>query len=248
MVQHSKKLITLAIAFSLVALGGSVYAALSTRSLSKMLKNETTFNAKIEKGIEAYIKKQQDAQNKPPEAAAERVEVSVDDDAVRGDANAKVTIIEFSDFECPYCGRNFTQTFPKIDEKYIKTGKAKYVFRDFPLGFHQNAIPAAIAANCVREQGGDEMFWSYHDKLYSNQKSLDAASLKKFAGEVGADEAKFKTCLDSQKFKDEVDKDMKDGQAVGVQGTPAFFVNGRLISGAVPFEVFEKAIEEELAK
>ncbi|MBN1258941.1 DsbA family protein [Candidatus Peregrinibacteria bacterium] len=241
MLQYSKKLHAVAIALSIIALGVAGYAYKCVATYN----DDSFFNSKVEKGIEAYIKKQQDEQNKPPAAAEEPVEVSVDNDALKGDANAPVTIVEFSEYQCPYCKRYVDQTLSQINEKYIKTGKVKYVFRDFPLGFHQNAKPAAMAAECVHEKGGDEAYWKYHDVLFANQSAIDPDSLKKYAKEMGYDIA---ACLDNEKFADEVEADLAEGQKYGVQGTPAFFVNGRLVSGAVPFEVFETAIEEELAK
>jgi len=169
----------------------------------------------------------------------------MDDDAVRGDADAKITIVEFSDFECPYCGKYFRETYSQIKTKYIDTGKVKYVFRDFPLSFHQNAKPASMAAECVKAAGGDKAYWEYHDKLFANQTALSVENLKKFATELGYD---IGECLDSQKYAGEVDKDFQDGQKYGVRGTPAFFINGTLLSGAQPFSAFEAAIEAELAK
>ena len=128
----------------------------------------------------------------------------------------------------------------------VDTGKVKYVFRDFPLNFHANAKPAAMAAECAGELGGDAKYWEYHDKLFNNQSALDDDSLKKYAIDLGLSAATFNNCLDSQKYKSEVEKDFADGQKVGVRGTPAFFINGRFISGAQPYSVFEVMIEEEL--
>jgi protein-disulfide isomerase len=240
----NQKLTITALVLAVVSLAASIYAGIGSYSLKASLLNADSFNTKVEEGINAYVKKQQAAQNAPA-APTKPVDVSVDNDAVEGDANAPVTIVEFSDFQCPYCGRYATQTYPQIKDKYIKTGKVKYVFRDFPLGFHENAKPAAIAAECVREKGGDDAFWKYHDTLYSNQGTLTADNLKKYASDLGYDIA---SCLDSQKYADEVDADMKDGQSYGVRGTPAFFINGTLLSGAQPFSAFETAIEAELSK
>ena len=172
-------------------------------------------------------------------------EVSVDDDDVKGDANAPVTIIEFSDFECPFCGRYIEQTYPEIVENYIETGQVKYVFRDFPLSFHQNAQKAAEAAECAGEQG---MYWEMHDVLFANQETLDVDSLKGYAEELDLDTEEFDECLDSGEMYDEVQADMADGSRYGVQGTPAFFVNGQLLSGAQPYSAFEAAIEAALAQ
>ena len=118
------------------------------------------------------------------------------------------------------------------------------VFRDFPLGFHDNAQISAEAANCA---GAQDKFWEYHDKLFENQRALDKGSLVKYASELQLDGDAFSTCLDSGTYTADVKQDMADGQAAGVTGTPAFFINGRFLNGAVPYEQFAAIIDEELA-
>jgi len=177
-----------------------------------------------------------------------RRSVSVDDDPVKGSSNAKVTIVEFSDFQCPFCARFYSQTLKEIDEQYIKTGKVKLVYRDFPLSFHQYAQKAAEAAECANEQG---KFWEYHDLLFERQEEWSNGGIQKFkeyAQELGLDSAKFNDCLDSGKFAQEVQKDSVDGQAYGVSGTPTFFINGIEVVGAQPFSVFKQIIDNELQK
>ncbi|MDO8563976.1 MAG: DsbA family protein [Nanoarchaeota archaeon] len=177
-------------------------------------------------------------------AAGAKVQVSLDDDAVKGDKNAKVTIVEFSDYQCPYCAKFWSDTLPQIQKEYIDTGKVKLVFRDFPLeSIHPNALPAAMAAECVKEKGGDVAYYKYHDKLFENAQSLTDANLKSWAKSLGYD---ITSCLDSKKYQDEVRKDTQAGSSYGVQGTPAFFVNGKLLSGAQPFSAFKAAIDAEL--
>lgn len=173
------------------------------------------------------------------------IQVSADDDPVKGKKNAPVTIIEFSDFQCPFCGRFFAQALPLIEESYIKTGKVKLVYRDFPLSFHQYAQKAAEAAECADEQG---KFWEYHDKIFENQNALDTSSLKQYAKDLGLDATKFNSCLDSGKMASEVQKDFKDGASYGVSGTPTFFINGVEVVGAQPYNIFEQIIEQELNK
>jgi protein-disulfide isomerase len=178
-----------------------------------------------------------------PEPSA--VKVSVDDDAVLGKEDAPVTIIEFSDYQCPFCGRHFTQTYPQLKKDYVDTGKIKIVFRDFPLNsIHPQAQKAAEAAECAGEQG---KYWEMHDKLFENQGALDVASLKSYAQTLGLNTADFNSCLDSGKMASEVAKDLSDGQSYGVQGTPAFFVEGKLISGAQPYSVFQQELNVALA-
>ena len=168
--------------------------------------------------------------------------VSVDDDPSWGPADAPVTIVEFSDFQCPYCARFVTQTLPQIKQTY--EGKVRFVFRDFPLSqIHENAEKASEAAECANEQG---KFWEYHDKLFSSQSALDVASLKSYASQLGLDTATFDQCLDSSKYAQEVQKDLQDGTSYGVDGTPAFFVNGLLVVGAQPFASFQEVIDAAL--
>ena len=173
------------------------------------------------------------------------VDVSADDDAVKGAKNALVTIIEFSDYDCPFCGRHFRETLPQIIKEYVDTGKVKLVFRDFPLSFHENAQKAAEAAECAGEQ---EKYWEMHDKLFENQDALDVSSLKTYSQQIGLNTREFNKCLDSGEMADEIKKDISDGESAGVSGTPAFFINGRFLSGAQPFSAFKQIIDEELAK
>ena len=171
------------------------------------------------------------------------VDVSVDDDPAQGPEDAAVTIIEFSDFQCPYCARFNTDTLPQILSNYAD--RVRFVYRDFPLtSLHENALKAAEASECADDQGA---YWKYHDLLFQNQAALDDASLKNYAASLGLDTAAFNQCLDSDKFLSEVQKDEQDGITAGVQGTPAFFVNGVLIEGAQPYTVFQAAIEAALA-
>jgi protein-disulfide isomerase len=173
-----------------------------------------------------------------------KLKIDIDDDPMKGSKNAPVTIVEFSDFQCPFCGRFFTQTLPSIEKEYIDTGKVKFVYRDFPLGFHPNAQPAAEAAECANEQG---KFWEYHDEIFKNQEQLSSDLYIQLAEELSLDVEKFKKCVEAGKYKQEVQDDFDYGKSVGVTGTPAFFINGIKIVGAQPFENFKKIIDAELA-
>jgi len=173
---------------------------------------------------------------------------SVDDDPFIGEEDAPVTVIEFTDYQCPFCGRHFTQTFGQIKSTYIDTGKVKYVTRDYPLSFHPFAQKAAEATECAEDQG---KFWEMHDKLFANQTALDIPSLKTYAGSLGLNQATFDSCLDGGTHAAEVQKDLADGQAAGISGTPGFWVigkdgKGEIISGAVPFANFQTAIDRRL--
>ena len=180
-----------------------------------------------------------------PVQAQINMEQLIDDDTIKGDPNAPVTIVEWSDFECSFCARFYQQTLPLIDEQYIKTGKVNLIYRDFPLGFHANAQKAAEAAECAGEQ---DKFWEMHDTLFENGVAGGINSFKQFAVDIGLDTNKFNTCLDSGEMAEEVKKDMQDGSSAGVRGTPGFIINGQLVSGAQPFENFKQVIDAELTK
>ena len=169
-----------------------------------------------------------------------RVQVAAEGPA-RGPKEAPVTIVEFSDFECPYCGAAH-DTVEQVMTTY--PGKVRLVYRQFPLSFHPHAAKAAEASLCAADQG---KFWEYHDVLFKNQKKLEPTELKAHASEVGLDGQKFGQCLDSGDKKKAVDADQQAGLAAGVGGTPAFFINGIFLNGAQPIDEFKKVIDGELA-
>jgi protein-disulfide isomerase len=165
----------------------------------------------------------------------------------KGGKNAKVVIQTFSDFQCPFCGR-VLPTMQQIEKAY--GDKVQVVWRNYPLPFHPNAMPAAEAAMEVYAQAGDKKFWAYHDLLFQNQQALSRADLEKYASQVGGiDMARFKKALDENTHKASVQADMDAVQKAGAQiGTPSFFINGRLIQGAQPFDAFKAAIDKALGK
>jgi len=159
----------------------------------------------------------------------------------KGPASAPVEVIEFSDFQCPFCQR----AHPTLKQVMSTYGdRIRLVYRHFPLQGHPAARPAAEASACAAEQN---QFWPYHDRLFDNPSKLSTPDLKQHAAELRLDTARFNACVDSRKYKDLVDADLKEGEALGVNGTPAFFINGRLLSGAQPFDAFKRVIDEELA-
>ncbi len=178
-----------------------------------------------------------------PTNTPKRYNVSPDDDPALGPEDAPVVIIEFSDYQCPYCRRFRLQTLDKILENY--GDKVRFVYRDFPLEqIHPYAVSAAIAAECADEQG---KFWPYHDKLFEGGKFGDDVYLQ-YAEELGLDIDEFARCLKEQRYLDEVMKDLKDGIEAGVRGTPTFFINGIPLVGAVPYSYFQQIIEQELQR
>ena len=231
-----------------------VVAVLQLSSISKSLDALTPAAIKEASTTGQAIRAAQPAQRSPPQqpqppsqpqqaSTPIDMETAVDDDAVRGKDDAPVTIIEFSDYECSYSKRFYTDTLGQLDEQYIKTGKAKLVFRDFPLSFHKNAQKAAEAAECAKEQG---KYYQMHDLLFENGVHGGIASFKEYAKELKLNADKFDECLQSGKMAREVQMDLRDGQALGVRGTPAFLINGQLLSGTQPFSKFKQLIEAEL--
>ncbi len=180
----------------------------------------------------------------------EKINVSVDDDPFMGNEKAKVTIVEFSDFQCPFCRTFWSGAFQQIKKEYVDTGKVKFVYRDFPLSFHPAAIPAAQATQCARDQG---KFWEMHDKIFSEQEKqgqgtiqFGLSDIKKWASQINLNMNAFNQCLDSGKYKSEVEKDIADGSTYGVSGTPTLYINGKSIVGAQPFSAFKAIIDGEL--
>lgn len=178
-----------------------------------------------------------------PVPGSKRVEgVVPGSNPVKGNAKAPVLMVQFSDFQCPFSKRFYKEVFPQIEKEYISTGKVKFAYRDFPLDFHPLAKGAAAASRCA---GRQNKYWEMFDKL-SQSEALDTESLKKYAQEIKLDMQVFNACLNEQKIKDGIEKDLKDGLGFGVSGTPSFFINGRFVVGAQPFDIFKKIIEEEL--
>lgn len=182
--------------------------------------------------------------------------LSVEGSPYMGDARAKVTVIEFSDYQCPFCARHASATLPQLMTDYVKTGKVKYVLRDFPLeGLHPAALRAAQAARCAGEQG---KYWEMHDKLINNPKSVDAKGLSDQAKGLGMNTGDFDKCVQSGKYAEKVKRDLQDGQEAGVSGTPTFFVGltdphgpnvktAATLVGAQPYSKFKETIDGLLA-
>jgi protein-disulfide isomerase len=173
--------------------------------------------------------------------------IKLDGAPCKGPKDAKVTIVEYSDFQCPFCAKGYTTVEQQVLKEY--GDKVKFCFKDFPLAFHPWAEPAAIAAECVREQKPDA-YWKVYDGFFQNQKDVNPTNVKdkafEFAG-GGIDRAKFDDCVDNKKTQAGVKADQAEGGSVGVTGTPSFVINGRLLVGAQPFEQFKAVIDDEMA-
>jgi len=180
----------------------------------------------------------------------QKVNVGVGGFPVMGKSDAKIAIVEFADFRCPFCEKFFTDTLSQIKTDYIDTGKAKFYFRNFPF-LGDASIVAANAAECANDQG---KFWEFHDYLYKNQPSesdtsmYNADTLSQAAATLGLNEDQFKTCLTNKTDEAKTNKDLSEGQAAGVSGTPTLFINGIAIVGAQPYSAFKTIIDKELAK
>jgi protein-disulfide isomerase len=246
MIKQGEYIIGIAMIVAALLVAGSVWV--STNSLVKVI-GETDFAPKVtvQGGTQAAPTPTPTPKPSPspqPQAPAANPNVGNIDVAglpFRGAENAKVTIVSFSDFQCPFCSRS-EPTIQQLLKDY--DGKIKYVFRNFPLSFHENAQKAAEASLCARDQG---KFWEMHDKLFANQNALQVDKLKGYAVELGLNAATFNTCLDGGSKAAIVAADEQEGAGYGVQGTPSFFINGEMIVGAQPVAAFKAVIDKKLA-
>lgn len=182
-------------------------------------------------------------------ASDKPVKVNVDsNDRVLGNDKARITIIEFSDFQCPFCRSFWQDTLPTLKKDYIDTGRARLVYKHFPLDFHPGAKPFALAAECAGDQN---KFWEMHDKIFTEQAkqgsgtiTFKASNTKKWASELGLDTAIFNQCFDSGKYANKIENDSKYGASLGVSGTPSFFINGINVVGAQPLANFVTVINQ----
>jgi protein-disulfide isomerase len=189
----------------------------------------------------------------PPVKAPEKV--SVAGEVFRGEASASLAIIEYADFECPYCRRFEHDTWPQIRDTYVKTGKVKYFYRDFPLGFHEHSTSAAQAARCAGEQG---KFWEMHDSLFEEPAALNTADVQRRVGALGIDVTRFDACVSGSHPGGTIQKSVAEATQMQISGTPTFLIgtiapNGDIVNvrqtmvGAYPFEAFKEKIEPLLA-
>jgi len=217
--------------------------------LIELNKELRALNAEIKllRSTVAALAATQSSSNLPPPIVSSEIELG--DSFVLGDQNATVAVIDFTDFQCPFCKRAYDQTFSQLRAKYIDTGKLKYAVRDFPLSFHGQAHGAAVAARCAGEQSA---YWSMRDRLFSSQNRLGPQLYSELSDELGLDQGEFLACLRSLETADLVTADLSYGERVGVRGTPSFFigrvegdriVRARRLSGAQSFASFASIIE-----
>jgi len=247
---------------SLISFGVLISIVLSAWAVFELTSVKTDI-ALQNKDIASVLEDLKEIKSRPAQAARpknaapsqpQNVLVSIDDDPIKGDPNAPVTLIEFSDYQCPFCKRFYDNVLGQIDDEYISKGKVRLVFRDYPLGFHQKAMPAAIAANCAGEQG---KYWVLHDFFFENPDKLDISAVLASAEELGLDKEEFEICVNDKTNEAEVIKDFEAGQKYGVRGTPSFFIGktgdgkkmtGVYVRGAQPYNVFKNHIDNLLAE
>ena len=209
-------------------------------ALKKGVKHEKLYETLVAENVKSAGSAPQAAAAPPPD---QKYDVGIGNAPVRGPKNAPVTIVEWSDFQCPFCGR-VEPTLKQIMDEY--KGKVRIAWKNQPLSFHPNAMPAAEAAMAAYEQGNDK-FWAMHDKLFEQQQQLSPAFYEQVAKEIGLDVSKWKSSVESHAASSAIQADMSAGSAVGANGTPTFFINGRKLVGAMPFESFKQVIDAELA-
>ena len=224
------------------------------QSLRKDVNTIKANQADIEKSVKE-LKALAGAGQPAPPVAPENIVLGIDDDPLMGNQKARLVLVEFSDFQCPFCARFVHETFPEIEKDYIKTGKLKYVFRDFPISSaHKDAFKAALAAGCALDQG---KFWEMHDRLFENQTAFTVYNLTRNAEAIGLNKEKFQKCLNNNEYETEIQNDFADGLKAGVNQTPIFFLGLTepkspkvkvltVITGAKPYAVFKAAIDSAL--
>lgn len=256
---NRKRLLPWALAILAVVPAGAAFPQTSSdvESLKKDMQALKAGQEAIQKDIQE-IKKLVAARpaGAPAGEQALNAIVSTEGEPFRGKKDAKLTMIEFSEFQCPFCGRHVRETVPQLEKEYIETGKVKYVFRDLPLeSIHKNAFKASEAAHCAEEQN---KFWEMHDRLFANQNSLEPAMLTAHAQAVGLDTKKFQQCLDSGKYAADIRKDIGEANKIGITGTPTIVIGMtqandpkikvlKVIRGAQGYSTFKTAFDELLA-
>jgi protein-disulfide isomerase len=227
--------------FVIAALG--LAACVTRGEIEELKKNDKAILDKLDKIAANAGRAAPAAQPGPRGPDPDKVyAVPVGDSPAHGPADAWVTIVEVSDFQCPFCGK-VVPTINDLEKKY--GNDIRVVFKNNPLSFHPRALPAAMAAECAREQG---KFWDMYEHQFTNQRALEDADLEKYAKESGLDMGRWKACVTSNKYKSRIEDEQRQMVAMGARGTPAFFINGRFLSGAQPINAFEAIVDEELKK
>jgi protein-disulfide isomerase len=226
------------------------------KALQKELEEIKKGQSAIQKELEA-IKSLLQPRQPPPPVQPVNLVFGIDSDPFKGSKSARLALIEFTDYQCPFCARHLTQTAPQIDKDYIQSGRVKYVLKDFPIqSIHPQAFKGHEAAHCAGEQG---KYWEMHGRLFANQKAMSPKDLSDHAQGLGLEMPKFQQCVESGKYAAKIRKSLEEGSKAGVQGTPTFFLGlaeandgqikaVRIIRGAQPFASFKAAIDSLLAE
>ena len=246
-----RTILTILAVLLLLSLGINAWTISQLSTVKKGMKNQ---QLKVTKLADDIKKLRTAGPRKPSQPdTPKEVLVSFDNDYIKGDPKAPVTIVEFSDYQCPYCRKFHNEILPQIQEEYISKGKVRYIFRDFPLSFHKQAVPAAIAANCAGEQG---KYWEMNNFLFANPGKLSTAKIIPEAESLGLDKAKFEACVNDDSKKAEVDADFKAGKKYGVRGTPSLFIgktgdgtemNALYLRGLRQFDSLKPIIDKKLS-
>lgn len=251
---RSRALLALVLLILFNPQAGLTQSSAELKALNKELEGLKQGQSAIQKELQEIKSLLQGRGVTPPPEPQSPV-LSINDGPFKGERDAKVTLIEFSDYQCPFCARHFRETWPQLEREYISTGKVKYVLRNFPIeSIHPQAFKAHEAAICAGEQG---KYWQMHDRLFANQQALGLTELPQYAQALGFDLAKFQQCLESGKEASKIRNDLADGLKAGVQGTPTFFLGFtdandtkvkalRVIRGAQPYAAFKEAIDSLL--
>jgi protein-disulfide isomerase len=248
-------LVVMTLSFLLPATGAAQTQERELAALRAELEALKAGQALIQKDLQEIKRLLLDGPPEPIQALPESL-IAVADAPFKGNPEATLTLIEFSDYQCPFCARHARDTFAEIDKTYVSAGKIRYVFRNFPIeGIHPLAFRAHEAAACAAEQG---KFWEMHARLFANQKALAPEDLLKHAETIGLEMPRFRTCFDSRRLSTRIRQDVVEGRSLGVSGTPMFFIGVteprdgkvkalRMLRGAQDFEAFRNAIESVLA-
>jgi protein-disulfide isomerase len=209
----------------------------------------------ILKEVQEIKKILQSFQEAASQQTPQEINLPVSGEPFKGSPSARVAIIEYSDYQCPFCGEYSREVFPRLDSDYVKSGKVRYYFRDLPLSSHPQAVPAALASRCAGEQG---KFWEMHERLFANQNALGIEALKQHAAALGLDATRFNECLSSGKYRNAVARSMASAERMRIDGTPAFLIgvldaNGEVVKvnqvllGAKAYEEFKSVLDGALA-
>lgn len=231
--------IIIAVVFLLVGIFIGAYSAFRVERTYRSWVSDAIASAMAEQDFTALLNASRPPSMDNPDS---RFTVSAASDHILGSPDAPIIMVEFGDFNCGFCRRFYDETLPQLIENY--GDRMQFIYRDYPI-LAESSVTAAVAARCAGEQGA---FWEYHDLLYENQGLFNqVGGFAALAGQLNLDVDSFNTCVDDQRYLSGVVTDYQEGQSFGIRGTPAFFINGRPISGAQPYEVFAGVIEEELA-